>query len=327
MKKRSAHPEEVRDEIVERFERRNQRFGGLLGLHGIVEVGRGDALASCSDGRLAVGGLIGAHGGTLTARRARTQVSCEVKSTLGAMAATTLEAAQVRRRLDPAALPFDTTAELPPLRGTIGQDRALDAIDFGLEVATSGYNLFVAGAAGSGRESTILDCLERAAAERPAPDDLVYAHNFAEPGNPRALRLPAGRGCDLRRDLDELLAAAREEIPRAFEGEEFEARRQQALAEVQRRHEQITEDIQRAARERGFQIQQTPGGLVSVPVRDGQPLPPAAIERLSEEERAELQRRAGELNELVGASMRQMRRLDQEVGERTRSVGRDMARD
>src|SRR5918997_829783 len=242
------------------------------------------------------------------------------------MAVTALEAAQVRRRLDPAALPFDTTAEVEPLRGTIGQDRALDAIDFGVEIATPGYNLYLAGAAGSGRESTILDYLERAAAGRPAPDDLVYAHNFAEPGRPRALRLPAGRGCDLRRDLEELLAGARDEIPRAFEGEEFEARRQQALSEVQRREEQISEEIQRAARERGFQIQQTPAGIVTIPVRDGQPLPGEALQRLSVEERAELQRRAGELNELVGASMRQLRRLVQEAGERTRSVARDMAR-
>jgi lon-related putative ATP-dependent protease len=242
------------------------------------------------------------------------------------MAVTALEAAQVRRRLDPAALPFDTTAEVPPLHGTIGQDRALDAIDFALEVATPGYNLFLAGAAGSGRESTILDCLERAAAGRPVPDDLVYAHNFAEPGRPRALRLPAGRGRELRRDLDELLAGAREEIPRAFEGEEFDARRQQALAEVQRRQEQIGEELQRAARERGFQVQQTPAGLVSIPVRDGQPLAGEELQRLSERERAELQRRAGELNELVGASMRELRRLSQEVGERTRAVARDMAR-
>src|ERR671916_2012143 len=134
------------------------------------------------------------------------------------MAVTALEAAHVRRRLDPAALPFDTTAEVAPLHGTIGQERALDAIDFGVEVGTPGYNLFLAGAAGSGRESTILDYLERAAATRPAPDDLVYAHNFAEPGRPRALRLPAGRGCDLRRDLEELLAGARGENPRAFAG-------------------------------------------------------------------------------------------------------------
>src|SRR5262245_15395294 len=121
------------------------------------------------------------------------------RGTGGAMAVTALKAEQVRRRLDPATLSFATTAEVPPLHGTIGQDRALDAIDFGLEVATPGYNLFVAGAAGSGRESTILACLERAAVSRPVPDDLVYAHNFDEPGHPRALRLPAGRGCDLRR--------------------------------------------------------------------------------------------------------------------------------
>src|SRR5918997_6399480 len=242
------------------------------------------------------------------------------------MAVTALEAAHVRRRLDPAALPFDTTAEVAPLHGTIGQERALDAIDFGVEVDTPGYNLFLAGAAGSGRESTILDYLERAAARRPAPDDLVYAHNFAEPERPRALRLPAGRGCDLRRDLDELLTGARDEIPRAFEGEEFEARRQQALAEVQRRQEQISEELQRAARERGFQIQQTPAGTVSIPVRDGLPVAPEELQRLSEEEHAELQRRAGELNELVAASMRQLRRLGQEAGERARSVAKDMAR-
>jgi lon-related putative ATP-dependent protease len=242
------------------------------------------------------------------------------------MAVTALEAGQVRRRLDPAALPFETTAEVPPLHGTIGQDRALDAIDFGLDIPTPGYNLFLAGAAGSGRESTILDCLERVAATRPAPDDLVYAHNFAEPGRPRAFPLPAGRGRELRRDLDQLLATAREEIPRAFEGEEFETRRQQALAEVQRRQEQINEEIQRAARERGFQIQQTQGGLASIPLRDGQPLDGPAIQRLSEEERAGLQRRAEELNELVGAAMRQLRRLGQEIGERTHEVARDMAR-
>ena len=83
-----------------------------------------------------------------------------------------LDAAQTRRRLDPDALSFATTAEVAPLRGTIGQTRALEAIDFGLEIGSSGYNLFLAGTAGSGRESTVLDYLERVAAGRAAPDDI-----------------------------------------------------------------------------------------------------------------------------------------------------------
>ena len=149
-----------------------------------------------------------------------------------------VDAARTRRRLDPDALPFETTAEVAPLRGTIGQTRALEAIDFGLEIGSSGYNLFLAGSAGSGRESPVLDYLERVAARRPVPDDVVYVHNFDEPERPQAFRLPAGRGRELRAELDELLRCAQEDIPRAFEGEEFERRRQEVLAEVERRREE-----------------------------------------------------------------------------------------
>src|ERR687894_294876 len=82
------------------------------------------------------------------------------------MAATALEAAHVRRRLDPAALPFETTAEVPPLHGTIGQERALDAIDFGLEVATPGYNLFLPGARRPTTSSTCTTSPSRGARAR-----------------------------------------------------------------------------------------------------------------------------------------------------------------
>ena len=236
-----------------------------------------------------------------------------------------LDAAQTRRRLDPDALSFVTTAEVAPLRGTIGQTRALEAIDFGLEIGSSGYNMFLAGTAGSGRESTVLDYLERVAARRAVPDDIVYVHNFQEPERPRALRLPAGRGRKLRADLDELLRGAEHDIPRAFDGEEFERRRAEALAEVERRREEIGTEMQRAASERGFALQQTPGGIVGVPVADGRPLGPPEIAQLPAGERAELERRAGELNERIGALMRDLRRLSDEAGERTRAVVRETA--
>ena len=236
-----------------------------------------------------------------------------------------LDAAQTRRRLDPDALSFVTTAEVAPLRGTIGQTRALEAIDFGLEIGSSGYNMFLAGTAGSGRESTVLDYLERVAARRAVPDDIVYVHNFHEPERPQALRLPAGRGRKLRADLDELLRTAQDDIPRAFDGEEFERRRAEALAEVERRREEIGTEMQRAASERGFALQQTPGGIVGVPVADGRPLGPPEIAQLPAGERAELERRAGELNERIGALMRDLRRLSDEAGERTRAVVRETA--
>ena len=236
-----------------------------------------------------------------------------------------LDAARTRRRLDPETLPFETTADVAPLSGTIGQSRALEAIDFGLAIGSSGYNLFLAGAAGSGRESTVLDYLARVAADRAVPDDIVYVHNFPEPERPRALRLPAGRGGRLRADLGELLRSAQDDIPRALDGEVFERRRAEALAEVERRREEIGAAMEREAGERGFAIQQTPAGIATVPVADGHPLGPPEIARLPAEERVEMERRARELNQRLGALMRDLRRLGDEAGERTRAVARETA--
>src|SRR5215467_12174234 len=84
---------------------------------------------------------------------------------------------QLRRRVDPIQLPL-TTADVPPLEGTIGQPRPVDAIAFGLEINSPGYNLFVAAPAGSGRERTVLDYLQRFAPTRPVPSDWIYVYNF-----------------------------------------------------------------------------------------------------------------------------------------------------
>src|SRR5436305_66374 len=110
----------------------------------------------------------------------------------------------LRRQVDPADLPFESTAEVEPLVGTIGQPRALEAIDFGLEVPTAGYNLFLTGPPGSGRMSTVLDMLRRVAAERAAPHDWIYVHDFARPGQPRGVRLPAAPSRRLERAVRRL---------------------------------------------------------------------------------------------------------------------------
>jgi lon-related putative ATP-dependent protease len=236
-----------------------------------------------------------------------------------------LTADQLRRRLEAAELPFETTAEVEPLEGTIGQPRALDALVFGLEIGTFGYNLFAAGAPGSGRESTVRHYLERFAADRPSPDDWVYVHNFADADRPDAISLPAGRGRQFARDMDEFIAAAREDIPRTFESEEYERRRSEALAEFEPRREHVRAELQRFARERGYALEQTPAGIASMPLVDDRPLSPEELERLSPDERQDLERRGEEIKERVGKGLRELRRLEKEAAERTRELDREIA--
>ena len=99
----------------------------------------------------------------------------------------------LRRRLDPATLPFQTTAEVSPVETTIGQPRAAEAIGFALEVAARGFHLYVADSPGTWRESTVLEAVRSFAATRPTPADWVYVHNFAEPDRPRAFPIPTGQ--------------------------------------------------------------------------------------------------------------------------------------
>src|SRR5262245_2532342 len=100
----------------------------------------------------------------------------------------------LRRRLDPATLPFQTTAEVAPVETTIGQPRTGGAVTFGLEVAARGFHRYAAGSPGTGRERTVLAAVRSFAATRPTPPDWVYVHNFAEPDRPRAFPIPAGQG-------------------------------------------------------------------------------------------------------------------------------------
>src|SRR5919204_419666 len=147
----------------------------------------------------------------------------------------------LRRQVDPADLPFEWTADVEPLVGTIGQPRALEAIDFGLEVPTAGYNLFLTGPPGSGRMSTVLDMLRRVAAERPAPYDWVYVHDFDRPDQPRGIRLPAGGARRLERDVDRIREDIPEHLP-DFQGAASDGDHEQAppaMQQAARREEHL----------------------------------------------------------------------------------------
>ena len=146
-----------------------------------------------------------------------------------------LRPARLCRHVDPGSLPFRTTADVEPLTEMIGQPRAIDAVEFGLEVETAGYNLFVAGVPGSGRATIVRDSLERFAASRPPPEDWVYVHDFRQPDRPNAIRLPAGGGSAFAQEMAEFVRAARREIPRAFESDEYDKRRRSFLADVEQR--------------------------------------------------------------------------------------------
>jgi len=231
----------------------------------------------------------------------------------------------LRRRVDPASLPFETTAEVPPGRGTIGQPRAIDAITFGLEIRAIGYNIYVSGQPGSGRETSIIDMLGEFAPRMPTPDDWVYVHNFEDSDRPTAIRLPAGRGATLAADMLRFVTDAQREIPRAFDSEDYARRQRNALAAVGQRRDTLFEELQQFAAANSFAIQMTPTGIATIPTADGQPLSNEAYAQLPKAEREAIDERGKLVQERLGSTMRQARELDREAGERVSELNREVA--
>jgi predicted ATP-dependent protease len=221
-----------------------------------------------------------------------------------------LPADKLRRECDPAVFKFKTTADVPPIEGTVGQDRAVSAMRFGLDIDASGFNLFVNGPTGTGRESELRAQVDRVAKTRPAPRDWCYVFNFRDPARPHAISLPPDRGHQLGHDVDELIANLRASVPKAFESDEYAQRRDQVGRELMSQRDRMFEALQTEASARGLAVNMTPMGITTVPLVDGKPITREQYDLLPDERKQELQRSQQELDSIVAQMAPNLRRLD-----------------
>jgi predicted ATP-dependent protease len=145
-----------------------------------------------------------------------------------------LEAEALYQHCDPEQFTFETTADLDDLTQVIGQARAMEAVQFGIGIQQEGYNIFALGPVGTGKRSIVRQSFERRAAGEPIPSDWCYVHNFEQSHKPQALRLPPGKGMELRHDMEELVEELRTALSAAFESEEYQTRRQVIQDEILR---------------------------------------------------------------------------------------------
>ncbi len=232
---------------------------------------------------------------------------------------------QLRHRCDPAGFPFQTTAEVEPLDEVIGQDRAVRAIEFGLEISSSGFNLFLAGQAGTGKTTILRRILARHVAGLPVPDDVAYVHNFDDPDCPRVLLLPAGMGARLRDDVRELTADLRDSIPKAFDGKAYEEQQRATAEKYQQRKQQLLDALEEEAEQLGFAIKSTPMGFRTIPVHDGEPLTQDEYQAMDEQARAELDGRMERLQARIRDVMAEIKEVDQALKAELRELNRQVA--
>jgi len=142
-----------------------------------------------------------------------------------------LNARDLHHRVDLRLLKFRTTEELEPLEGVIEQERALTALETGLRIRKRNFNIYIAGASGTGKSSILKGMLRRIAEKDQVPPDWCMVHNFKHGDEPVVFALPAGHGVELRRALEQLVADLRVELPKAFHGKTHQEKIQRLLNE------------------------------------------------------------------------------------------------
>lgn len=208
---------------------------------------------------------------------------------------------------------FNTTDEVKPLEGLVGQERAKRALEFGLKIESDGYNIFVAGISGTGKTTSVEQMVRKTAESEPVPDDWCYVYNFANPDNPVALRLPAGKAVIFRKDMEELVRELQVELPKGFESQLYEEHKNQIIKEFQDKKNELLEEFENSAKAAGFVIKKSPTGIVMVPAIEGKPLEDEEIEKLTETAKEEIKKKQEILHQHFNHISREIRKMEKDA--------------
>ena len=237
---------------------------------------------------------------------------------------------KLRWQCDPKLFQFECTKDLSPLREFIGQERAIRAVEFGLNMKNAGYNIYVAGLTGTGKTSVVKTYIERLIRERKSrgetfqPDDWCYLYNFQEPDRPQIVSLPQGKGKGFQSQLTELLARVKDELSKAFSSEEYQTQKKKMVEEGRVKQQKVFETISQEARKQSFTLQMTPVGPALIPLVDNRPMEESEYLALEETTRTELETKRADLRKKLQAGFEKASRVEQQTVERLKKADKDI---
>ncbi|MFC1905539.1 Lon-like protease helical domain-containing protein, partial [Chloroflexota bacterium] len=185
---------------------------------------------------------------------------------------------KLRWHCDPDLFDFDCTKDLAPLREFIGQDRAIGAIDFGLSMSHDGYNIYVAGLAGTGKTTAVKTHIDKLLKEKLAseqlkpPQDWCYLYNFTDSDRPQSISLPQGKGKVFSNQISGLLQKLKDDLAKAFSSEEYKTERKAIVEAAQDERQRLSRELSEEAQRQGLSIQVSPTAQAIIPVVNGKPI-------------------------------------------------------
>lgn len=234
---------------------------------------------------------------------------------------------KLRAHVDPQSFSFESTASLePPEERLLGQERASDAIKFGMGIKENNYHIFIAGPSKAGLTYAARTYLEEQAKKEPTPPDWCYVYNFKETDKPKSLRISAGQGKELKKDMQEFIGTLQTKVPEVFESDSSREKDEEVQGDFDQYRRKSIDELSDLAKEEGFMLQVSQVGMVLIPSsKEGQPLTQEELAQLDQEEKDKLKEKSEGLQEKMRDAVKKIRDAESELKHKKDELKKDIA--
>lgn len=234
-----------------------------------------------------------------------------------------LSVQQLKAQVDLSHLNIETTADLEGNSGFLGQPRAKESLEFGIAMRGTGYNLYVMGESGTGRQSLVSNYVKDLAESQAAPSEWAYINNFETPREPMTLELPAARGEDLLKAINGFIEDLMDTFPAAFENPTYQRKRTAIDRDFNQKYDTAMATVERFANQQDVAVVSDANSVMLLPVIDGKALDETEFAQLPEELRSEFQKRIGEIEEYLNEQLLELPTWRRNTSEQLRQLSTD----
>ena len=222
-----------------------------------------------------------------------------------------LKASELRNICDPKIFKFKNTSEIKPLDEVIGQQRAVQAIEFGLNMKDRRYNIFVTGMAGTGKSTIVRDLVNKHAKKQTTPVDWCLVNNYKDVYHPIAIAVSPGKALSFSKMMNKVVEDLKKDLPKALQSETYLKRLSKVKKKYAQESSNLFHQLEEYAASRNLLIEQTETDFQIVPMVNGNPMEPEAFVKLSENQKLAIEDNIRIVQAEVDSKAREIDRIDQ----------------
>ncbi|WP_430462601.1 Lon protease family protein [Thalassolituus sp. LLYu03] len=236
---------------------------------------------------------------------------------------TALPASALTQAIPANSLNFEDTRSLDAFQGVLGQDRAVNAIQFGVAMQRPGYNIFVMGDTGTGRSSYVRDYLKSEAKRQQTPNIWCYVNNFINPREPEAIELAPSEAGEFTKLISDLIDQLSATFPAALEHPTYQQKKSAIDYVFNRRYDKAIEQVEREAHKRGVAVYRDSAAISFTPMREGRALDETEFAQLTEEERDVFHNDIAELEQMLSDQLAELPQWKRESSNDLRKLNQE----